>query len=323
LEKSLKNLHHSSSPLALKAKSLAAVALAVAATFSASVAGAKGKGEKPKSPTPAAKLETHLDLIQKAQNLTLQRDRLQASQVLSRGLQQETKGSAAYKELARALEDLTAVFYSEKAQGIFAAGESDADLRPRDALAQYQEALRVEEGNVTVIKAIARTHLTLKECDRADVATKSAEAINEHSPEVKLLRLQVFACQKNLESLAEHFAKFASEMEQVESFTRGLNMRLLLRDKDLKKARALLASWEAASPDYPELHYWKWELSRESGAPDRMSAVKYTQLCQGLSPRKKKSYSLDTDLCRAKEEAESFLKESSNSLAPNESRESK
>src|SRR4051794_21074861 len=45
--------------------------------------------------------ETYQDLIQKAQNLTLQQDRLQTSQVLIRGIQRENRGSLAYRELVR------------------------------------------------------------------------------------------------------------------------------------------------------------------------------------------------------------------------------
>jgi hypothetical protein len=107
----------------------------------------------------SAGLETYRDLIQKAQNLTLQRDRLQTSQILLRGLQRETKGSVAYRELARALNELTTVFYTEKAQTYFVSGESLMMAHPHDATAPLQEALKLEEGNVAVLRALARAHL--------------------------------------------------------------------------------------------------------------------------------------------------------------------
>jgi hypothetical protein len=280
----------------------------------------KPRSEKSKPATSASRLETHLDLIQKAQNLTLQRDRLQASQVLARGLQKETKGSVAHRELARTLDELTSVFYSERAQGLFAAGESAAEAKPKEALAHYQEALRVEDGNVTILKALARTHLVLNDCDRADAAIRSAEGINEFSAEVKLLRLQAMSCQKNFESLRLRLEEFGPDLEPVETSVRGIQMRALLYeksaekdDKDLKKAKTLLSTWEASAPDYPELHFWKWEYSRILGAPDRAAALKYSQLCQNLTPRRRKSYSADVELCKGKESVDSFLKESASS----------
>jgi hypothetical protein len=321
LEKSRRNSHHSSShPVPDRGFSRAA-AFAAAAVFVPILALAT-KSDKPKSekakPSPSAsRLETHVDLIQKAQNLTLQRDRLQASQLLTRALQKESRGSVAHRELAKALDELTSVFYSERAQGLFAAGESAAETRPRDALAHYQEALRVEDGNVTVLKALARTHLVMSDCDRADAATRSAEAINEFSAEVKLLRLQVLACQRNFDSLRLRLADFTADLEPVEAFTRGIQMRSLHQDKlaendekELKKAKSLLAAWESASPDYPELHFWKWEHSRLVGTPDRASALRYSRLCQNLTPRKRKSYSADVELCKGKDAVDKFLKES-------------
>jgi hypothetical protein len=71
-----------------------------------------------------------------------------------------------------------------------------------------------------------------------------------------------------------------------------------------------LQTWESQAPSYPELHYWKWQYGQLAGVPDRASAIKYLQLCQNLTPRKRKSYNLDVDLCKGKEAVDAFLKES-------------
>lgn len=86
-------------------------------------------------------------------------------------------------------------------------------------------------------------------------------------------------------------------------------MRDLMRRSELKKARALLANWETQAADYPEIQYWKWEISNQGGIVDRAAAVKYLQACQNLTPRRRKSYILDVDLCKGKEAVEAYVKE--------------
>lgn len=253
--------------------------------------------------------ETYRDLIQKAQNLTLQQDRLQTSQILIRGIQRENRGSQAYRELVRALDNLTGVFYTEKAQNLFAHAESVADTKSREAIEPFQEAIKAEDRNVTVLKAVARLHLRLEECDKADIRVKQAEEVNPYSAEIRLLRLQTFACQKNYEMLATRLAAHDTDLDPVEAYARGLHLLDLVTRKELKKAKTLIATWESQSPDYPEVYYWKWQLSKEIGVADRLPAMRYSELCQSLTTRKRKIFSLDVDLCKGKAVVDSFLKE--------------
>ena len=259
---------------------------------------------------PVATQESYRELILKAQNLTLQHDRLQTSQVLLRAIQRESRSSVAYKELTRALDELTSVFYTERAQSTFVAGESAMDARPKEALDSFQESLRIEDGNLTVLKSLARTYLVLGECDHAETHVKAAEALNPYSSEVVLLRLQVLDCSKNSSALALKLASPEPELEAVIKFAHGIELRDLARRKEWKKARALIGAWETRAADYPEVYFWKWEISRQSGGPaDRGAAVKYVQLCQNLTARKRKSFNLDVDLCKGKEAADAYLKE--------------
>lgn len=265
------------------------------------------------SKTGAAKpgqTETYQNIIEKAQNLSLQRDRLQASQILSRAIAREAKTSAGYRELTRALDDLTSAFYTERAQSVFVSAEANLPLKPREAIEGFTEALRLEDGNLTVLKALARTHLTLGECDKADVFVKSAESLDVYSPEVQLLRLQTLDCSKSA-LLTEKLFPLDSSLKPVEAYVRGMQLRDLIRREEAGKAKAMLAEWAAAAPDYPEVYFWKWTLSQANEKPDRAAAQRYVQLCQNLTPRKRKSYNLDVDLCKGKEAAETFLKEPS------------
>ncbi len=329
MEKSFKKSHRCSSHRVRKAPATflcraalaallfsGAAALAAAPNSTKSNTGKKTQAaEAPSTPSSeksSTQLENHQDLILKAQNLSLQQDRLQASQVLVRGLQRESRHSQAFKELSRALDELTGVFYTEKAQNAFAAAESLAESKPRDAIDSYNEALKIEDRNVTVLKALSRVHLRLDECDRAESRVKLAEDTNPFSGEIKLLRLQVLACQKNFDELASRLQSAEGDLEDLKKFTHAMRVQEHLKTKDVRKARTEIAEWETRMPDYPEIFFWRWEISKIAGSPDRTDAARYLQLCQNLSARKRKSFALDVNLCRGRELAEAFLKESEN-----------
>lgn len=254
--------------------------------------------------------ETYQDLIEKAQNLSLQKDRLQASQILTRAIAKESKGSVASKALTLALSDLMTTFYTERAQSAFAAAESNLPAKPREAIEGFTEALRLEEGNVTILKALARTHLSLAECAPADGFVTKAENLDPYGPEILLLRLQVIDCEKQDDILATKLFPLDPSLTGFENVTRGLQVKDLVRRTETKKAKALVAQWETADPAYPEVYFWKWTLSKDE-KPDRPAARKYVELCQNLTPRKRKSFNLDVDLCKGKEAVDAFLKEPS------------
>jgi tetratricopeptide (TPR) repeat protein len=168
------------------------------------------------TPAFAQQTENYKNLIEKARNLTLQRDRLQASQVLQRAIQKEPKTSQAYKEMTRALDELMLLFYTEKGQSLFTQADAAADSNPKAAIDSYQSALRAEDGNVSVLKALSRAHLRLEECDKADTYIKQAEAMNPFSPEVKLLRLQALNCSGMFTVLSQQLTANAEELSSVE-----------------------------------------------------------------------------------------------------------
>lgn len=266
------------------------------------------------TPTPTKKVESYKDLISKARHLTLQRDRLQATQVLIRGIARETKSSVAHKELVTALDELSGAFYTEKAQSLFLAADGLEFEKPKESIDKLNEALRLEEGNVSILKALGRSHLRLGECNAANKQIAAAKDLNPHASELRLLSLQLADCEKNYEQLAILLAGKSDESDPTEKFAKGIRLRELQRKGDLKGAKALLAAWESAHPEYPEVYYWKWALSGNSPLAepsDRAAARKYLNLCQNLTPRKKKSYNLDLELCKSVEKADEALKSAS------------
>ncbi len=258
-----------------------------------------------------ANVESYKDLIEKARNLTLQRDRLQASQVLQRGLQREPKNSQGYREIGKTLDDLTDLFYTEKGQTLFAQADGLMENKPREALETLQAALRIEDVNLMILRSLARVYLILGDCDHANAVVVQADGLNPVNAEVRLLRMQVADCQKNTDKFAELDAMTDVDLGVVDKYVRSLQIKDLWRRKEHKKARALLSTWEQSAGEYPEVLYWRWKLSLDQPFPDRAAALAYIQLCQNLSPRQKKTHGLDLELCAGREKVEEFLKTSS------------
>lgn len=274
---------------------------------------ANKSGAPAKKPEAAvSQTETFKNLIEKAQNLSLQRDRLQASQILVRALAREPKTSAGFKDGSRALDELMTAFYTERAQSVFAAAEANLPLKTKEAIDGFTEALRLEDGNVTILKALARTHLTQGDCDRAEPFIKSAEVLDPYAPELLLLRLQVLDCSKS-SLISAKLAPLDPLLLPLEKWTKAIQIREAIKNEDLKKAKTITDEWIKIAPDYPEGHYWKWSLSgdgtKDDPKSDRASAQRYVQICQNLTPRKRKSYNLDVDLCKGRQAVDAFLKE--------------
>jgi predicted Zn-dependent protease len=260
----------------------------------------------------AAAPQDYREAIDRARALIEKKDRARACAILSRALAREPKGSSGSHELAKALDELSEVFFTEQGQASWSLAESLADSKPREALDPYQAALRLEDGNLAALKGLARAHLSLAECERADSAVKQAEAAYPLSAEARLLRLQVLDCQKNYDALDALLLARDLDMEPVERSLKSLQAKALFRKKDGKKAKAFLNQWEQSAPDYPELFFWKWKFSAGAEAAerpsDRPSAVRYAQACQNLTPRKRKAFRLDVDLCKGKDAVDAYLK---------------
>ncbi|HWU44304.1 MAG TPA: hypothetical protein VN132_12725, partial [Bdellovibrio sp.] len=91
---------------------------------------------------PNAKAETYKDIIEKAYNLSLQKDRQQALNILLSALQKETRPQN-IAELRKVLSDVSHVFFSDKAQQLYETGISFRKTDLNQAQTKLTEALRI------------------------------------------------------------------------------------------------------------------------------------------------------------------------------------
>ncbi len=267
-----------------------------------------------KSKIRAPRAESYRDLIAKAEQLTLQHDRVQVSRILSGGLAQEAKGSFAYREIQKKLNELTSVFYSEQGQALFTLGETMAELRPKEAIEKFTEAQKFEQGNTTIARSMILIELKLDECDRAEASLEQLRESNELLAEIKVLAGQVMICKKEFGEISKLLTSQGGIPDETSRAAKSIVARAMWMNADMKGLKSLLTSsdqgnWSA------EYYFWKWMYQTTIDVSDIMLGQKYVQECDNMSARRRKELELDISLCSAKKRVQDFLKNPSREAA--------
>jgi hypothetical protein len=143
--------------------------------------------------------ETYKDIINKAYNLSLQKDRSQAVSLLLGALKKEAKKSGAQKELVQVLDQVTKVFISDKAQQQYELGLSLKFTDPNMALSKLSEASRLEPENTSIEMAIAQQQMMLNDCDGAYSRVSKYKELANYLEDWRLLSAQTAICEANFE----------------------------------------------------------------------------------------------------------------------------
>jgi hypothetical protein len=249
------------------------------------------------------KTENYSDLISKAQNLILQKDRLQAMNVLVAGIKKENSKSNAYLELKKNIEDLSQVFISEKAQQLY---ELAITLKKTDMTASTQkitEALRLEPDHLKLIIELSRNQITKGDCSSAQESLSKIIQLSPYIEELKLLQTQIYLCLNQMSELNQirstvdiKKSNYASQwiLVDIEKFDKlGQN----------KAAIDSLILFKNLKLSHPEVNYWSWKLNKNTN-----DGYKYVNECKKMSTGAYRQYLMDPQLCRRLSEVESELK---------------
>ncbi len=251
----------------------------------------------------APKTENHTDLISKAQNLILQKDRLQAMNVLIAGLKKENPKSIAYVELKRNLEDLSQLFISEKAQQVY---ELAITLKKTDINASTQkltEALRIEPDHLTLLIDLSRNQLVKGDCNSAqDTISKSIQLI-PFFEELKLLQAQVYICANQLIEYNQLRATVDIKKTNLVSQWQLVDIEKYDKKGQTNAALEAINVFKNLKLNHPEIYYWSWKLSKNTA-----DGYKYINECKKMSTGAYRQYLMEPQLCRRLSEVESELK---------------
>lgn len=139
----------------------------------------------------AATTENHRDMIHKAENLTLQRDRSKALQILKLSLKKEEKNLQNAKEVIQSMDRIGNLFFSEKTQSIYAKGISELKQEASLSREDFKAALAMEPDQLLIIYQLGLLDLKENECAKA--LDWSKKGLNLHPYHNKLLSLYLQA----------------------------------------------------------------------------------------------------------------------------------
>lgn len=252
--------------------------------------------------------ETASDIIEKAQNLSLQKERLQAVNLLVSAIKKESKKSpVATKELIHSLERIASVFHSDKAQQLFELGISLKNTDPNMALSKLNEALKIEPDNQSIILEQNRINIMRNDCSVAAEGLLKYKEINPYSEEVDLVYSQAQVCAGSFDLYKQIRHKAEDKKSKLYPFWAIVDTEYHFKSGQTSKAKELIKFIIQKYPNYPESNFWMWKIDN-----NEEHANKYINQCKSLTIKAQRELNYDPFLCRRTAEVEVFLKKNNN-----------
>ena len=278
-------------------------ATVIVALFFSSLSFAQMQKQNPK--------ETYKDIINKAYNLSLQKDRPQAISMLLGALKREAKKSNAQKELVQALDQITKVFISDKAQQQYELGLSLKFSDPNLAMNKMTEAARLEPENSSIEMAIAHQQMMLGDCDGANAKVVKNKDLAQYLEDWRLISSQIAVCENNFETYVS-LKQNGDSKGPYAIYWLVLESEYLFKNNQAAKAKEIGASVIKLDAQFPEAYYWEWKISQALKIKNTKMAQKYVSMCKTINSRQQRAYFAEPFLCRRTAEVETFLKNNNN-----------
>ena len=257
--------------------------------------------------------ESAKDIVEKAQNLLLQRDRQQALHILSGAIRRE-KQKPQLQELVTALDGVATYFLSDRSQQTY---EAAISLRRSDivqAQQRLQEALLMEPDNLLLVVENARLSIARRECKQAIQLLRAWKTKFADHALLTLTQAQAEACLVNLEPTGlKQAILFAKTNTEFTLFWWSIVADISVSTNDqgrLKEAHSYLAK---NHPDYPEIDYWAAQLESKNSKKSTI-LKKYLMTCKNISAATFRRYMIDPMICRrvAEDEADQKVPHATN-----------
>lgn len=257
--------------------------------------------------TKTVKSETYKDLIEKAYNLSLQKDRQQALNILSSAIQREVRPQA-LMELKRTASEVATVFLSDKAQQLFETGVSLRKTDLNQAFDKLNESLRTEPDNSSIVTEAARVLIARGDCKNAQEIVQKQLLLINFDEDLKLSLAQTLVCQEKWQEYQKIVDSVAFKKSPQQKFWWILEIDKYLSTKSLLKAQESLNILKKIDDKYPEVSYWIWKLGHIQKKPNHLEGQKYVMTCKNISANQYRQYMIDPMLCRHLNEVEGELK---------------
>ena len=234
-------------------------------------------------------------VMTKAKNLSLQRDRVQATKVLRDYIKSGKANSEEVKKAKKMLEKLSEIFYSAKALQVYELGKSQELSSVDDALKTFEEVHSLELGNVLPKLSIARITLLQGECDSSLKWSEEGLEVNPYKKDLIYLKAFSLGCIGDHEKLLSFLAK--SQHIKMDDYFRISLGQAFLVDGDHENAKLWLAKVE--NRKIPEQFYFLGVMYRSESTEDYLKYfAKYVDLCGRKTQGKSSEMGVDPRRCK-------------------------
>ncbi len=261
----------------------------------------------------ATMTETYKDIIEKAYNLSLQKDRTQAVSILLSALKKEAKKSASQRDLAIALNQVSKVFFGDKSLQLYELALSLRVTDPNLGISKLQEALRLEPDNSSIEIALARASIFQGDCGAALARTSKQKDLVHYIEEIKLVESQAQVCLGKFDEYLVNRAEVDLKRSPLALSWQALESEYLFKTGNFAKTRENSMNLEKLDRAFPESHYWVWKAEVELKMKAEASGQKYLNTCKSMNGRQARDYLFEPQLCHHTAEVETFLKKNNNS----------
>jgi hypothetical protein len=241
------------------------------------------------------------DLIQKSQNLILQKDRAQAIMILVRALNQASSKKEVI-ELKRNLEDISSLFLSDKTQQMYEAVLSNKRKDINTSLQKMLEISRVEPDQNLISAEAARLHILKKDCQQAFDLMEAQLKKNPYDELYLLTAAQAAACLGSKPELEKIEALSDNKKNNYRQDWLFLEMEKFYNENNKLKVKEKLAEIKKIDSENPQILYW--ESKAESDQKNTSSSLyeKYIQECKNLTSPRFRKYINNPHLCALQKE---------------------
>lgn len=264
----------------------------------------KNKNPEKSEQKTKVKTETHQDLIEKAQALSLQGARFQAIMILISAISKETKKPLVVKELISSLDQIARVFVSERAQQAYELGLSLKNSDPNTAQGKFAEANKLEPDNLEIDMASARIFLMQGDCDKALNKLERWKEALPYIDELKVLQAQSSLCRGEFK---EYLVLKPTDNKKSTAWLM-LATEHAYRTGQFNKAIEIAEQLAKSQPAFPESQYWIFKSKLELKQNAENSGQKYLSQCKSISGRALRDYMFEPMLCKRTLETEAALK---------------
>jgi hypothetical protein len=229
----------------------------------------------------------------------------------------KAKSNSEKQKLIKELHMASSLFFSNDGQKFFELAESIRFSGQQGYQNKYEDALKKEGSNWSVLAGQAIGFLSVKKCKAAVDSIKKAEEIDSYRIENKLMRMASQICE-GTKTDAGATSNIKIEEEQLSKEVKSVYKTLVAQidniDGKLLGAQKLIQEVEELDINYPTPYFLSWDWSNNVATSDIRveKAQKYLNLCKSVTFEMRKKYYWDSELCSKTEVVEDFVKKSEN-----------